>query len=41
VDVSGIPELLPGLVHRGGLHAVIVASGEIGVGDAVRAADAD
>jgi MOSC domain-containing protein YiiM len=35
VDVSGVPALLPQLVHRGGLHAVIVASGEIAVGDAV------
>jgi MOSC domain-containing protein YiiM len=41
VDVSDVPDLLPGLVHRGGLHAVIVESGEIAVGDAVFAVDAD
>jgi MOSC domain-containing protein YiiM len=41
VDVSGIPELLPGLVHRGGLHAVILASGEIALGDAVSPIAAD
>jgi hypothetical protein len=41
VDLSGIPALLPQLIHRGGLHAVIVASGEIEVGDAVYAEDDD
>jgi MOSC domain-containing protein YiiM len=39
VDVSGIPALLPALVHRGGLHAVIVTSGAIAVGDAVMAVE--
>jgi hypothetical protein len=37
VDVSGVPALLSQLVHRGGLHAVIVASGDISMGDAVSA----
>jgi MOSC domain-containing protein YiiM len=39
VDVSGIPALLQTLVHRGGLHAVIVTSGGIAVGDAVMAVE--
>jgi MOSC domain-containing protein YiiM len=39
VDVTGIKALLPTLLHRGGLHAQVMASGIIGVGDAI--ADAD
>lgn len=39
VDVSGMQALLPTLIHRGGLHAVIVASGTIEVGDTVMAVD--
>lgn len=35
VDVTGQRGLLPNLIHRGGLHAEIVAGGEIRVGDVV------
>ena len=35
VDVTGQRSLLPNLIHRGGLHAEIVADGEIRVGDTV------
>lgn len=35
VDVTGQRSLLPNLIHRGGLHAEIVADGEIEVGDLV------
>jgi MOSC domain-containing protein YiiM len=41
VNVSDVPDLLPGLVHRAGLHAVILESGEIAVGDAVVPVDAN
>ncbi|MBA3415117.1 MAG: MOSC domain-containing protein [Chloroflexia bacterium] len=35
VDVTGQRGLLPNLIHRGGLHAQIVADNEIRVGDPV------
>ena len=38
VDVTGVRSLLPALVHRGGLHAQILSSGEINVGDAIEEA---
>ena len=38
--VSGVPEVLPGLIHRGGLRARILDEGVIRVGDAVRRLDA-
>ena len=34
------PEILPGLVHKGGLRAQILTDGEIRVGDPVTAVDA-
>ena len=37
VDVTGQRSLLPNLIHRGGLHAEIVADGAIRVGDLVSA----
>ena len=38
VDVTGVRSLLPTLVHRGGLHAQILSSGEINAGDAIEEA---
>jgi MOSC domain-containing protein YiiM len=38
VDVTGVRSLLPALVHRGGLHAQILSSGEINAGDAIEEA---
>lgn len=35
VDVTGIKSLLPTLVHRGGLHAQVLGSGEIRSGDVI------
>lgn len=35
VDVTGKKSLLPTLVHRGGLHAQVVADGEIRPGDGI------
>ena len=35
VRMTGKPQILPGLVHRGGLRAEIVEGGVIGVGDPV------
>lgn len=36
VRLTGLPELLPGLVNRGGLRARIVSEGWIRVGDSVQ-----
>jgi MOSC domain-containing protein YiiM len=41
VEVTGQRSLLPSLIHRGGLHAEIVADGEIQVGDPVFAQASD
>ncbi len=36
VGLTGKPEILPGLIHRGGLRAEILEGGDLRVGDAVR-----
>ncbi len=37
VNVTGKRSLLPNLIHRGGLHAQVLASGEIRTGDEIEA----
>nr|MBA3450559.1 hypothetical protein [Chloroflexia bacterium] len=37
IDVTGITGILSPLIHRGGLHAAVVAGGAIRIGDAIEA----